>query len=327
MVAVARAAAAAPTGRAVGYCVAMSERLTRGARAGYLLRGALIGAAEATPGISGGTIALVTGVYETIINSAGHLVSAARAVVADRGRARAELRAVRWDVLLPLLVGMVPALLGALLLLAPLLERYPVQTHALLLGMVAAALVVPVTMVGSRWRVREVVLAVAAAGAAFVLIGLRDLSVSPSLPVVFVAAAVAICALVLPGVSGAFLLLAFGLYGPTRDAVRDLDLGYLVAFVLGAASGLAAFVKGLQWLLAHHRRVTLAVMTGLVAGALRALWPWQDDANELLAPGAHTGVAVVLAVLGAGVVLGLVWLDRAGTVTKSLDARRRPSSS
>jgi putative membrane protein len=281
--------------------------LTR-TRAANVLRGGLIGAAEAVPGISGGTIALVTGVYETVISSAGHLVSGVRAVATDRTRARAEFRAVRWDVLVPLLIGMVPALLLALLLLAPAIERYPVQMRALLFGMVAAAVVVPARMVG-RWRARQLLLAGAAAVVGFLLTGALQLSVEPSLPVVFVVAAIAICALVLPGVSGAFLLLAFGLYGPTRDAVRHLDLAYIGVFLLGAVCGLSLFVKGLQWLLAHYHRATLAVMTGLIVGALRALWPWQGEHNELLAPAGPVVVAALLCLLGAAIVLGIVVLE------------------
>lgn len=278
-------------------------------RATNLVRGALIGAAEAVPGISGGTVALVTGVYETLISSAGHLVTGVRTLLTDRERARAELREVRWDVLLPLLAGMIPALLIALLLLAPAIEHHPVPMRALLLGMVAAALAVPATMVG-RWRLPEVLVAAAAAVVAFLLTGQVQLAMEPSLPVVFVAAAVAVCALVLPGVSGAFLLLALGLYSATREAVRELDLAYVGVFLLGAVCGLSLFVKGLQWLLAHWHRITLAVMTGLIVGALRALWPWQTEENQLRAPDGQVALAIVLCLVGAAVVMGIVMLER-----------------
>jgi len=279
-------------------------------RAGYLLRGGLIGAAEAVPGISGGTVALVTGVYDVVIGSAGHLVSGVRALLTDRSRARAEFRAVRWDVLVPLLLGMAPVLVVALLLLAPAIERYPVVMRSLLLGMVAAAVSVPVMMVG-RWRVRDLLLATGAAAVGFLLAGQIHLTVTPTLPAVFVGAAVAVCALVLPGVSGSFLLLAAGLYTPTRDAVRQLDLAYIGVFLLGAACGLSLFVKVLQWLLTRHRHVTLVLMTGLVVGALRALWPWQTDQAGLLAPvPGEIGVAVALCLLGAAVVAGIVLIER-----------------
>jgi putative membrane protein len=280
-------------------------------RAANVVRGGLIGTAEAIPGISGGTVALVTGVYETLITSAGHLVSGIKALATDRARARTELRSVRWDVLVPVLLGMFPALLVALLLLAPAIDEYPVQMRALFFGMVAAALVVPIRLVGARWRIREMLYAAGAAVAAYLLTGQLQLTVDdPSLPVVFLAAAIAVCALVLPGVSGAFLLLAFGLYHPTRDAVHELDLGYIAVFGLGAAFGLSLFVKGLQWLLEHRRRVTLVIMTGLIVGALRALWPWQTEDDALLAPDDRFPVALLLCLLGAAAVVGIVLFER-----------------
>ena len=279
-------------------------------RAAHLVRGALIGTAEAVPGVSGGTVALVTGVYEPVIGSAGHVVSGVRALVTDRARARAEFAAVRWDVVLPLLVGMAPALVIALRFLGPALEEHPVPTRALFFGMVAASLVAPVAMIGGRWRPRDCAAAVLGTAAAFLITGAPQLAGEPRVLVVFLAAAIAVCALVLPGVSGAFLLLVFGLYEPTAQAVRDWDLGYLAIFVLGMVTGLSLFVKGLQWLLEHWRRVTLAAMIGLIAGALRALWPWQTDDRGLLAPGDGAGLAVALAVLGAAAVLGIILLER-----------------
>jgi putative membrane protein len=218
---------------------------------------------------------------------------------------------VRWDVLVPLLLGMAPTLVVALLLLGPAIERYPVQMRALFFGMVAAALIVPVRMLGARWRVHELLLAGLAAVAAYLFTGELQLSVEPVLPAVFVAAAVAVCALVLPGVSGAFLLLAFGLYVPTSDAVRELDLAYIGTFALGAAVGLSLIVKGLQALLTHRRRATLAAMTGLILGALRALWPWQtEEEHDLLAPVAgEVGPVVGLFLLGVAVVLGVLLLE------------------
>ena len=128
------------------------------------------------------------------------------------------------------------------------------------------------------------------------------------MPVVVLAGALAVCALVLPGVSGSFLLLSIGMYAPTIRAVNDRDLGYLGALVLGAAVGLGLFVVGLQWLLEHRRRVTLVVMTGLMAGALRALWPWQDEDHHLLPVGDGAGSAALLALVGAVVVAALMYV-------------------
>jgi len=275
-----------------------------------LARGVLVGCAEALPGISGGTVALVTGVYETAVTGAGHAVTAARLAVTDRARARAELARVRWSVIVPLLIGIVPGLLVTVRFLAPVLEEHPVPLYGLFLGMTAAALVVPVRMAGARWSAGEVARALVVAAVVFVLVGLPPQHLTPTYPVVLVAAAVAACALALPGTSGSFLLLTFGLYQPTLAAVNDRDWGYVAVFLAGMVLGLGCFVKALQWLLEHRRRPALVLLSGVMAGALRALWPWQEDDRTLLAPGDQAGLAAVAFALGAAVVLGLVAAER-----------------
>lgn len=275
-----------------------------------MVRGGLIGAAEAVPGISGGTVALVVGVYEALIVSAGHMVSGLKALLTDRARAREEFRQVRWDVVLPVVLGMGPALVIALRLLGPAVEAYPVQMRALFLGMVGASLVVPITMVGDRWRPRDYLVAMLGVVAAFLITGAPQVADSPGLPIVFVAAAIAICALVMPGVSGSFILLTFGIYEPTSRAVSEFDLGYIAVFMAGMVVGLSLFVKGLQWLLQHQRRLTLVAATGLIAGALRGVWPWLTEDRQLLAPQDDVLAAVGLCVFGAALVLGIFFVER-----------------
>lgn len=300
-------------------------------RLGLAVRGALIGAAEVVPGVSGGTIALIVGVYETIIRSAGHLVRAAVNVVlhglrrGTDGAVRHHAREVRWDALVPIGIGMLTAVVVGAALLEPVLEEYPVQARALFAGLIVASLVVPARMVGGRWTATEVLVGLLAAAAAFLLTGIPPAAdQDPTALVVFGAAAVAVCALVLPGVSGSFLLLTLGLYEPTLGAVNDRDLGYLGVFVLGAIFGLGAFVAGLQWLLEHRHRITLVVMTGLMAGSLRALWPWQDDDRGLLAPGESLGAVVVLFAVGAIVVLTLVLVETRVQVRAAAPHHRAP---
>src|SRR5690554_5600833 len=277
------------------------------------IRGALIGAAEVVPGVSGGTVALIIGVYETVIDSAEHLVSGIVRTVTDgirkRGmaRARAHFRQVRWSVILPLLVGMFVAIIVASAVIAPLVENYPVQSRALFAGLIAASLIVPIRMVGKRWKVHEIAVATLVAIVTFLLLGIPAAEpVDPPMWLVLVAAAVAVCALVLPGVSGSFLLITVGMYAPTLAAVNERDFAYLGVFILGAILGLSLFVSGLQWLLKHRHRITLAVMTGLMVGSLRALWPWQTEQGQLLAPTADVGSAVLLFVIGIVVVAALI---------------------
>jgi putative membrane protein len=280
------------------------------------VRGGLIGVAEVIPGVSGGTIALIVGIYEQLIDGAGHLARGVANLIVDVPRGRGILRAkthfsaVKWVVILPVGVGMLLAIVVAAALVAPLIESHPEATKAVFAGLIVASLIVPIRMAGLPWRVRDIVLAACAAALTFFLTGFAPLpSAQPPLVLVAVAAAFAICALVLPGVSGSFLLLTLGMYAPTLNAVNERDFVYLAVFALGALVGLGFFVSGLQWLLANHHRLTLVVMTGLMVGSLRALWPWQSEDNVLLAPAGNVALFVALFMAGAAGVLVLIFAE------------------
>jgi putative membrane protein len=233
-------------------------------------------------------------------------VSAVRLALTDRPAARDELRRVDWATVLPLGIAMVLAVLTLARVIEPLLEEHPERSRALFLGLVLASIAVPASMVG-RWGRRELLLGAGATVAAVLLTSIPPASnASPPLLFVFVAAAFAICALVLPGVSGSFLLLSLGVYESTLAAVNDRDLPYVLTFMAGAITGLALFVKVLQHLLTHRRRATLSIMTGLMLGSLRALWPWQDEDRGLLAPDGEVGPVVALVLLGVGIVVALL---------------------
>ncbi|MFJ6654334.1 DUF368 domain-containing protein [Microbacterium sp. NPDC091313] len=287
-----------------------------------LARGLAIGAVEVVPGVSGGTVALIVGVYATLIEAASRVVRAIAGltdVARGRGwtRSAAHVRAVPWRIVLPVLAGMVVAVLLGARLLAPLIAEFPVQTRAVFCGLIAASVLIPARMLGGRWSWRLLALALAAAAAAFGLTGLPARTVeNPPLAVVTLAAAVAICALVLPGVSGAFLLLVFGLYESTLVAVNERDVPYLLAFAIGAVVGLAVFVNVLRMLLARFETVMLALMSGLMAGSLRALWPWQSEDGVATAPVGDVAGPVLLALAGAALVLIVL-------AVQSATARRR----
>lgn len=277
-----------------------------------LVRGTLIGAVEVVPGVSGGTVALIVGVYATLIEAASHVVRGILALTdAFRGkglaRAASHFRAVRWRVVVPVLLGMVLAVVLGAKLLAPLVQEFPTETRAVFGGMIAASLLIPIRMLGRDWTWRLAVVALAAAVAAFFLTGLPSGTLEdPPLVIVALAASVAVCALVLPGLSGAFLLLVFGLYETTLVALNERNVPYILAFALGAVIGLSLFVNILRMLLARFHAAMLAIMTGLMLGSLRALWPWQDAAGAATAPTGDVLGPALLAVAGAAVVLAVV---------------------
>ena len=289
-----------------------------------VVRGGLIGTVEVVPGVSGGTVALIVGVYETLITSAGHVLHGLRYVVTDvpRGlglsRARAEFRQADWPTLITVGAGMLTALLLVARQMEVFVEDHPELARGLFLGLVGAALIVPASMVGRHWNARYVTAALVAAIASFVVTGIPPTEVTPSRLIVLLAGAVAVCALVLPGVSGSFILLTIGLYEPTLAALNDRDLGYLIWFIIGLVIGLGMFIRTMQWLLEHRHAITLAVLTGVMAGSMRALWPWQDDDRHLLAPGDNVGTVVLMVVIGL-VAVGLTLL-----IGRHVQRPRRP---
>lgn len=296
------------------------------------VRGGLVGLAELVPGVSGGTVALVLGIYERVLLSANRLVDGLRLGVpallrrsgddpaatgpgSARARARARLRSVDWWLVVPMVVGMAVMVVTMAGVMESFVSDHTFAARSLFLGMVAASVAVPLLMVDrddlrSRAPV-AVPLTLVAAVATFVATGFSAADKPDPNPVlVFVAAAVAVCALVLPGVSGSFLLYALGLYGTTLGAVHARDLGYIAVFGLGAVTGLVLFVRLMERLLTHARTLTLVTMAGLMLGSLRALWPWQSDDATLHAPGDGVPTAVGLVVLGAAVVTVTVVAER-----------------
>jgi putative membrane protein len=308
----------------------------------HFLQGLLMGGADIIPGVSGGTMALIVGIYRRLIDAISDGVSALLLIVRGRiGEGLRALRALPWTLLGPLLTGIALAIVVGSLFIPYLLDTYPVQCRALFFGLVAASLIIP-------WRERHhhrawhYGAAALAALVAFFLVGLPRSgdAADPGMLRVFASAAVAINAMILPGVSGAFLLEVLGLYSATLDALRSLDLGYIAVFALGAATGLGAFAKLLGWLLEHHHDATMAVLVGLLAGSLRALWPWVaflthestaddgtveteyvPDPSQLFAPGTDGilppgvvdpgfAIALALALAGFAFVTALAWFGR-----------------
>ena len=268
-----------------------------------------MGSADVVPGVSGGTVALITGIYPRLIDNIRRGAGALAAFVRFRfGEGADRLRDIEWGFLLPLLTGIAVALVSLARIIEGLLEDHPVEMSALFFGLVAASVVVAWGMV-SEWDVRRGAAFVAVAIAAFALLGFRSGEAeSPSTWVFFVAGAIAICAMILPGVSGSFLLLTMGMYEAVLGAVNDRDLLVLLVFVVGAIIGLAAFSSVLHWALRTHHDLVMSAIAGLLLGSLRVLWPWPNgiDGPELSGPVADEFAApFLLAVVGV-ILVGLI---------------------
>ena len=250
-------------------------------------------------------MALIVGIYGRLLASIGHGFRAILAAVRwDRESVTRHLRGVEWGLVVPLGVGIGTAIVVAASFVPDLLEDRPVESRAVFLGLVAASLAVPWAQIRDRSR-RSLVIAVAAAIPAFILSGLPPGTVAePGVLAIFFGAAFAVCAMILPGVSGSFLLLVVGMYEPTLRAVDDRDLAYIAVFVVGMVIGLGSFSLVLGRLLARRHDATMAALVGLMAGSLRALWPWQAETRALLAP-SDPLVPVGLALAGAALVIAI----------------------
>jgi putative membrane protein len=289
------------------------------------VRGFCMGAADIVPGVSGGTVALVFGIYAHLVAAIKQgAVALGRFVRLDLRGGFEELKQVDWAFLLPLLAGIGVAVVTLAHLIETLLEEQPVRMAAVFFGLVLASIVVAWSYVGRR-DARTAALLVAVAVLTFVVLGLRSGPVEdPALWAVFLAGAIAICAMILPGVSGSFLLLMLGMYESVLGAVSDRDLTIAVVFGLGCILGLALFSSLLDWALEHHHDLVMAGLVGLMAGSLRVLWPWPEGtaATELAAPSGDVVVPVVLAAVAFAVVIVVATLgtrraDRNETVALS----------
>ncbi|ACV08055.1 protein of unknown function DUF368 [Jonesia denitrificans DSM 20603] len=277
---------------------------------GDFIRGALIGLVETIPGVSGGTVALITGIYEDVLESGNEVIAALRALITGPTRAelfRYHMSRVNWRLVIPVLVGMLTAVFTLAGPVSSAVENHPEITRALFFGLVAGSVWVPIRLAGSGFTVREGIIGLATAVATFLLLGLPATQLEPTGWMIVLAASIAVCALLLPGLSGSFLLLTVGLYQPTLQAVDDRNFGYLGLFMIGALVGLVVIVKALRVLLHRWHRETMIALAGLMVGALRTLWPWQhDEGRGLMAPG-DNWVSLTAICLG-GVVLVAITL-------------------
>lgn len=284
------------------------------------LKGFAMGAANVVPGVSGGTIALLTGIFNKLIESLNALMSVSTWKLLLKGRVKEFWEAINGTFLFWLAIGVIISVFSLAKLMGYFLKFFPVQTWAFFFGLIIASAFFMLSDIKGWKAVDFLSLAIGIAlGAAICLLSPRE--TSSDLWLIALCGAIAICTMILPGISGSFILVLFGKYEYIMDAVASLNIPVLMVFALGCLVGIVAFSKILHWLIGHHERPTLLVLIGFTIGALVKVWPWADKAATEAAnalggfpEGAlHIGGAVLWAVIGAGLVIALELLSRKAT--------------
>jgi putative membrane protein len=293
--------------------------------------GLLMGIADTIPGVSGGTVAMVLGFYDRLVTAISRCdATLLRLVIGGRWREASERLDLRF--LLTLGLGIGGGILGLATLIRGLLREYPLPVNAVFFGLVAGSCLLVGRGIGG-WTKLRAALVVVAFVVAFELLGFPEGSIEPSggRLELFASGAIAICAMILPGVSGAFLLKVMGQYEGIINLLAELAAGRatfeslvtLAVFACGCLAGLIGFSKLLRRLLDRHRESTMAVLTGAMCGSLRVLWPLGEGDSGA---GSGTGLLVLLMVVSfAGVVI-FERVTRRGVMRGSSEDREQQQS-
>ena len=238
-------------------------------------KGMAMGAADVVPGVSGGTVALITGIYATLINSIRAFdLELLRLLL--KGQVRACWLRVNGNFLIALVAGIGCSLFSLAKLISLALEQYPTQIYAFFIGLILASAVVLLRDI-QQWRSALVVSLLAGVLVMLGISELRPVEITPSPLILFGAGAIAICAMILPGISGSFLLLMMGVYPFVLEAVHQLQWLTLAIFAGGCVVGLLLFVRLLSWLLERYRDLLMSFLIGVLFASVKVLWPWTAD--------------------------------------------------
>ena len=246
------------------------------------LKGFAMGAANVVPGVSGGTVALVTGIYSDIVSSLNAFTS--REVWKDffAGRFASFWKGINGSFLIALCAGVLLSVFSLAKAVTLSLEFYPILVWAFFFGLIVASSVPMFRSVG-RWSWKEVVFALAGAALGVFVCTMTPTTTPDSAWFLFVCGAIAICTMILPGISGSFVLLILCKYDMVMEAVSSLDWGVLGVFGAGCVVGILLFAKLLHALLSKWEKATMLVLLGFVMGSLVRVWPWADKAAGLAA--------------------------------------------
>jgi putative membrane protein len=236
-------------------------------------KGIAMGAADVVPGVSGGTVAFITGIYDELLRSIASIPAAAMMLL--RGRVRDAWQAANASFLLVLLLGIMTSVLSLARLITYLLAEHPIPVWSFFFGLILVSAHLVAREI-QRWNWSRALSFALGGGFAYWITVASPVQLGSDPFSLFIAGAIAICAMILPGISGSFILVLLGLYSVVLGAVKGFDLALLAVFAAGCLVGLVSFASLLRWLLVRWRDLSLAFLTGLMLGSLNKIWPWKE---------------------------------------------------
>jgi putative membrane protein len=291
----------------------MSKYNSMRSKAVLASKGFVMGIADVIPGVSGGTIAFISGIYDDLLAAISsvkfrHVWSffLLLSFFVNKPRfeqAKKELSEIHWNFLITLLSGIVLAILTMARLIPHLMQAYPFHTYSLFFGLILVSCSFPFREMKKTSTNFSILIAFALA-TFFAMASVASLSGSLNPAYVFASGAMAVCALILPGISGAYILVLLGQYSLILGALRSRELFTVSVFILGMLVGILSFVRVLKYLLNIHRSITMAALTGVMLGSLRKIWPG-NFLGDVEASFSYVLIGCVFAVLGAIVVIVL----------------------
>lgn len=285
------------------------------------LKGLAMGAADVVPGVSGGTIAFITGIYDDLLSSINSVNLETLRVLRKEGIAAAWKR-INGAFLLPLVAGIMTSFLTLAAVFKQVLKEHPHLLWGFFFGLIVASIFLVWGMV-RKWDIIAIIGVIVGAVISYMLTEMKPGSDVNALWFVFISGSIAICAMILPGISGSFILLLLGVYPSMLAAVSELDLVFIAVLGSGAIVGLLSFSRLLKWTLDNYYDVTVAILTGFLIGSLNKIWPWkrtleyrldrhgesvpfiQENISPLEYPDPQVVVVVALALLGVGLLFAL----------------------
>ncbi|WNH09826.1 DUF368 domain-containing protein [Thalassobellus suaedae] len=237
------------------------------------LKGIAMGAADAVPGVSGGTIAFISGIYEELITTISNVKPSLFKTLFSKG-IKPFWNEINGNFILALLGGIIISFVSIMRLAKYLLENHPVLIWAFFFGLIIASIYFIGKQI-TKWNITVIIALVIGGISAYYVTSLPALASNDSLLYLFIAGSIAICAMILPGISGSFILIILGAYKTLSNALHDFDIKKIAIFTLGALIGLLSFSHLLKWLFKNYHNVTLAILTGFIFGSLNKVLVWK----------------------------------------------------